>query len=103
MAPDGLNCSRHTVSVYTAINTYINRTWLSRAVKLHHTDQFKQEWLTAVDEHINCGNYRIYKTIFVVEKYLVHLPLNISYVQILSLEPKTFIYRIYLYILSNQV
>ena len=53
----------------------INRTWFSKAVKLRLTDQFNQEWLAAVDEHMNCVNYRIFKTIVVFKEYLLHLPL----------------------------
>ena len=51
----------------------INLEWLKRKVKLVSHDQFKQSWASIVNDSSKCLNYRIFKTEFCFENYLVSM------------------------------
>ena len=59
----------------------INSLWLKRTIKQNVKDQFVQEWQNSVFNSSKCSNYRIFKTEFKFENYLVDLPtkLRINY------------------------
>ena len=52
----------------------IKREWLKSKVKLVLQDQFRQSWSSNINDMSKCLNYRIFKTEFGFEKYLVSLP-----------------------------
>lgn len=57
-------------------NIWINQEfpsvpWLVNRVKLSLQDQFKQTWLTSVQDSSKCVLYKSFKTDFVLEKYLL--------------------------------
>lgn len=54
--------------------TPINDNWLSNTIQLTLADQFKQSWLSTINDSPKCFNYRIYKTEHKFEEYLIHLP-----------------------------
>lgn len=60
-------------------NIWINQEfpsvpWLVNRVKLSLQDQFKQTWLTSVQDSSKCVLYKSFKTDFVLEKYLLNVP-----------------------------
>ena len=56
----------------------INPTWFQNTIKLRLQDAYKQEWNSQVYLRDSCNNYRIYKSDFVFEKYLVDLPWSLA-------------------------
>lgn len=51
-----------------------NPHWLVKSIKQKLTDLFINEWHSAVETSVSCLNYRIFKTYFTLEKYLLKLP-----------------------------
>lgn len=52
---------------------YPNRTWLIKATKQKLTDLFLNEWHSQLDNNSSCHNYKIFKTKFGFEHYLVSI------------------------------
>jgi hypothetical protein len=52
----------------------INHNWFRNTIKLRMQDAYKQDWNSQVYLHDSCSNYRLYKSDFVLEQYLINLP-----------------------------
>ena len=49
-------------------------TWLNVNIKQRLLDQYIQKWGSDVDIGVKCYNYRLFKTEFMFENYLIDLP-----------------------------
>ena len=56
------------------LHSFPNVKWLTKAVKQKLTDNFITTWFSDVDASSSSLNYRLFKTKFCLEKYLVTLP-----------------------------
>jgi hypothetical protein len=57
--------------------TFSSLSWLKHSVQQISQDQYKQNWHSDVTEGRKCLNYRIFKTKFILEPYLLSLPENL--------------------------
>ena len=55
-----------------------DKNWLTRALKLRLTDQYKQSWLSELETSSSLQNYYLIKTEFGFENYLLTLPYKLS-------------------------
>ena len=55
-------------------HTFPNNVWLIKAVKQKLVDLFLNEWQSQIENNSSCYNYRLFKTKFCFESYLVRLP-----------------------------
>ena len=51
--------------------------WISQITELTLKDQFKQSWLSTINDSSKCLNYRIYKTEH-VRRYLITIPYKLK-------------------------
>ena len=51
-----------------------NPTWFIKSIKQKQKDLFVTEWLSKIDVSSSCLNYRLFKTQFTLENYLLKLP-----------------------------
>ena len=58
------------------IHTFPNRNWLVKATKQKLVDLFLNDWQSQIENNTSCYNYRLFKTKFCFEKYLVNVPAN---------------------------
>lgn len=70
---NNLGLSEHWLS-----QTVANANMFKSKVKLTLRDQFKQKWSSDVSNSSACTNYRLFKSEFTLENYLLNLPWNLS-------------------------
>ena len=56
------------------MHTFPNRNWLIKATKQKLVDLFLNEWQSQIEKNSSCYNYRLFKSRFCFEKYLVNVP-----------------------------
>ena len=56
------------------MHTFPNRNWLIKATKQKLVDLFLNEWQSQIENNTSCYNYRLFKTKFCFENYLVTVP-----------------------------
>ena len=56
------------------MHTFPNGNWLIKATKQKLVDLFLNDWQCQVENNTSCYNYRLFKTKFCFEKYLVNVP-----------------------------
>lgn len=69
------NTLNHCGLNYIWLNQNVhNQTWLKNHILQNLKDQFTQTWLSDIWNSNSCINYRIFKTSFNIEPYLIKLP-----------------------------
>ena len=58
--------------------TFHSINWLKSCIKEVLQNQFVQKWNCIINDSPNCINYRIFKTNFGLEYYLLNLPKDLS-------------------------
>jgi len=61
-------------NIFASQTAGCNFSWFKMAVKQRLEDMYKQNWLAEVSNNETCINYRLFKTQFGMEKYLINLP-----------------------------
>ena len=59
-------------------HNFRNKKWLSQAIKLRLSDQYKQQWFNSMEESNSLRNYLLIKTQFGPESYMDTLPAKLA-------------------------
>ena len=57
--------------------TDTNVDWLKQSVQLSYKDQFLQQWQSTIQNSRKCDVYRLFKTQFLLEPYLINVPFKL--------------------------